>query len=292
MCLFLDDGTFISAGTNGIRRFNRDQTVMWEAPGRYHHQMNLSEDKKRILALTSETNLRGKIRERDDIIVIHDIESGKVLHKRLAREILTAGKVIPLEWMDNIFIRESKADIETSHFNSIYEIPENRAAHLAPYLKPGSVIINSVSLGIFILSSDLGQTLYHKVLSHSNGHHTHDVQVTASGEFIFFNNIVADNSVNYFYSAINKYNPLTDKITFQYNAEPKAMFFAAACGGVQEVSDDLLFFSHVVNGGFLYSRKQKKIIEATPGTNGNMLQLTSTQQIKLIDFRKFQENSR
>lgn len=290
MCIFLDDGTFISASSNGIRRFKPDQTMLWEVPGFYHHQLNLSVDKKRILTLATDTIQREKHRERDDAFVVLDIETGRVLYRKSARDMITANKILPMRWRETPVLKESNADIETTHFNSIYEIPANSGK--ASYLKAGNIIVNSVGLGIFILSPDLEKTLYHNVNKFSFNHRVHDVQVTASGEFLFFNNQVDDLKESYRYSAIHKYDPVTDRLTFEYTSQPKAFFFSPVCGGVQELDDDLLFFSHVLDGGFLYSRKQKKMISAIPGTNGNIFVQTPTQQIKMIDFSKFQENSK
>lgn len=292
MCLFLDDGTFVSAGEKGIRRFNRDQTVMWELEGYFHHQINLSEDKKRILALISETTLRGSLRERDDILVVLDIETGKPIYKKNAREILTNGVILPLTFGLTRIIQLTNSDIETSHFNSIYEIPVNERESKAAYLKSGNIIINSAGLGIFILSPDLSQTLYHKIYQDSFNNQIHDVQVTSSGEFILFNNIVYDTTTKNRYSAIDKFDPVANKTTFRYTSETKSFFFSPACGGVQELDGDYMFFSHIVNGGFLYSRKQKKLVQAVPGKNGNIFEIIPTQQIKMIDFKKFLENSR
>jgi hypothetical protein len=265
---------------------------MWELPGSFHHQINLSGDKKRVLALSTETNLRGKIRERDDIFVILDVETGKIIHRKLARELLIENRLIPLSWGDSKFIKDMKADVETSHFNSIYEIPENKGELKAGYLKHGNIIINSLSLGIFILSPDLTKTLFHELNPFSRRNHLHDVQVSPTGEFLIYNNIVNDNSEGYPYSAIQKYDSINKTLTFEYTPSPKAFFFSSACGGVQELDNDLIFFSHFTIGGFLYSRKQKKMIFAMAVTNGSIYSISGTQQLKLIDFSKFEEASR
>ncbi len=155
LCIFLDDGTFISAGAKGIRRFNRDQSTMWEVSGHYHHQINLTSDKNRILSLVSETTVRGKLRERDDVFIIHDLKTGKVLHRRLAWDVLAEKKIPSINWRESIILKEANADLENSHFNSFYEIPQNAQALKAAYLKPGNLILNSMELGIIILSPDL-----------------------------------------------------------------------------------------------------------------------------------------
>ena len=291
ICLFLDDGTFISTSEKGLRRFNRDQTTMWELTGQFHHQVNLSPDKKRVLALSSEVVKRGNLVERDDLLLILDVETGKTIHRRNAREIVKDGKFIPPRWGNNRLLKAVNATLETSHFNSIYEVPKNKGETKASYLKAGNIIANSSGVGTVILSPDLRETLYFQPNPESYSHQVHDVQVSSTGEFLLFNNLVYDPTLNYAYSSINKYDPVKNKTTFKYTAEAKALFFSAACGGVQELDDDTLFFSHIVNGGFLYSRKQKKILHAFQGRNGNRLDIVPTQQLKLINFRSFLDNS-
>jgi hypothetical protein len=238
----------------------------------------------------TENTVRGKNIERDDVFVVQDLESGKIIHRMLAWNILSENKIVPLNWRDTKALKELKADLETSHFNSIYEIPVNEGEKKATYLKSGNIIVNSLMLGTFILSPDLKQTHFHRVIPNSLRHNIHDVQVTKDGEFLYFNNIVDDLEEKYFFSAIDRYDPVTNKLSFTYTSNPKAFFFSILGGGVQQVDDDLLFFSHVMEGGFLYSLKQNKVIFAAQGTNGNLYVQKGTLQIKMIDFRNFLKN--
>ncbi len=113
-----------------------------------------------------------------------------------------------------------KADIETSHFNSIYEIPENKGGKKSRFLKAGNLIVNSTGIGIFILSPDLSEVLYEKSYSHSLRNEIHDVQVTPDGLFLIFNNTVNDPLTSYKYSAIQKFDPVSEKLIFDYPNGP------------------------------------------------------------------------
>ncbi len=291
MCIFLEDGSFVSAGQDSIKKFRADRTVVWELPGLFHHQLNLSHDKTRVLGLMSDITIRETRKEIDDIIVIINLDDGKVLYRRNARDILSSSKYFPIQSSGSPLVKSGKADLETSHFNSIYEIPENKGQGKAPFLKSGNIIINSHGIGIFILSHDLSKVLYEKSYSLSSNNGIHDVQVTSTGEFLIFNNFVQDPTTPYLYSAIQIFDPVSEKLTFDYpNGPDRALFFSVACGGVQILDNDHIFFSHLVNGGFIYSRKEKKIIYAIPGTNGDIQVNAPIQQLKLVDIRKFLEN--
>lgn len=292
MCLFFDDGTFISATLTEIRKYNKDKTISWERPGLYHHQINFSHDKKRILALGSEVIIRNTIPERDDLFLVIDVDSGNVLHEKKSEQLLSEAKLAPLALTKYPMLKQLGVQRETSHFNSISEVPEN-SGNKTPYLKPGTIVVNSKSLGIFFLSPDL-KTLLHqiKLLSVSRDHSVHDVQVTKSGEIIFFNNRANDDRVPYPFSAIQKYDPVKKKITFNFSPEPKAFFFSPVRGGVQQINDDLIFFSHVTNGGYLYSTKKKTVEKTVPLLPNDIGNIQKSQQLRLVDVTKFLENSK
>ena len=51
LCLFFDDGSFISANEKSIRKFAPSRAIAWEVPASFHHMISLSTDRKRVLAL-------------------------------------------------------------------------------------------------------------------------------------------------------------------------------------------------------------------------------------------------
>ncbi|MFL5784914.1 MAG: hypothetical protein ACJ76H_09915, partial [Bacteriovoracaceae bacterium] len=181
LCIFLSDGSFISATDTSLKKFSPARELVWEIPGHYHHQLNLSPDNKRILALSSEIVLRKKVRERDDVLLVIDL-NGKILNRMNAREYVLREGLELLNWEKPPELRVVNAEIETTHFNSFYEIADNAYASSVPYMKPGNYIINSVDLGIFILSNDLQNVLAHHL--NFDHHHLHDVQVSPDGNFL------------------------------------------------------------------------------------------------------------
>lgn len=286
LCVFLDDGSFISATGTFIRRFSQKKEILWEIPGHFHHQMNISPDKQRILVLSSDIVKREGRKERDDAFLILSID-GKILHRQNSFEHLQSLNQGSLGWKNQKQIAIAGGEIETTHFNSIYEIPANNSP--LPYLKAGNVIVNSSALGVYILSPDLKKVVHFEKFQFSLSHQVHDVQVTASGEILLFNNI-ANKPDEVTYSAIQKYDPLTKKITLSVTANPLGIFYSPACGGAQEIGD-YLYFSHIVTGGYLYSKTKKAMIATSPGTNGDILMMEPVQQLKLINAENFLKNS-
>lgn len=258
MCIFQDDGSFISVGSDSIKKFSPVQEVLWEVKGIFHHQINLSSDRKRILAIgTGQLPVKGKTARQDTFLILD--QNGKELSKNTVDELTKPLGIKPLE----IKQPHVKADFEISHFNSIYEIPENSRAKEIDWLRPGNIIVNSLVLGIFILDPELKKVLKHlNYFDISVYHFIHDVQVTPEGNFLFYNNVVKTDSGKS-YSAIQEIHPVTKAVAFEFTSTPKEFFFSAWGGGVQQVGDYLLF-SHAQTGGYLYSRKLKDIVKTYP----------------------------
>lgn len=288
-CAFLDDGSFISVTAENIKRFSPDKTLLWEIPGHFHHQVNLSPDGKRILTLSSEVVEFNKEKVRDDVIVVLDLD-GKILSRQSVVPLLDTKAFRFLNWRDSLELKPLGATAERTHFNSIYEIPENAASEKLPWMKPGNIIANSSGMGFFVFDPAVKKILYAHNYREAFFNLTHDVQVTKDGGILIFNNSVR-NPRNSFFSAIQIYDPITEKVTFDYRSSPEEFFYSPACGGVQDMGDHL-FVSHIIMGGFLISKKDKKTVRSFPGYNGNNRDLRPIQQLKLIDAEKFLQNSR
>lgn len=282
-CQFLDDGSFISASHTSIRLFSKAQEVVWEIKGHFHHQVNLSLDKKRILVLTSDIVKRDGKLQRDDAFLILDLD-GKTIARESFHPHLLRRSLTPLNWTTL-----KMASLETSHFNSIYEVPENPYSNTVPWLKAGNIIVNCLMLGVFIFSPDLKKILHHRTFTFSQDHFVHDIQITANGEFLVFNNLALSKNENS-HSAIQKFNGPENRMTLDFRASPPEMFYSAHSGGVQEIGDSI-FFSHVVNGGYVYSQTRKEILQSIPGYLGDIIKLNPTQQLKLVDVTEFLKNS-
>jgi len=284
MCIFQDDGTFISASGDALRKFSKTGEILWQVPGSFHHQLNLSPDKKRILTLSNEVDVVNEKKRRQDALYVIDQE-GKILARTTADDLLKLAGIGP---MGPASLTHS-ADFETSHLNSIYEIPSHRKERQFPWLKPGNVIVNGLFHGIFVLSPDL-KTLHRHVRFYKgpSGHRIHDVQVTGDGNMILFNNH-AGGAKDKMYSAIQKIDPKTEKVIFEFTARPKGMFYSEGGGGVQVIGDKI-FFNHSLTGGYLYSLKSRDIVRTFP-QNTEVRAPGWIQEIKMVDASEFLKNA-
>lgn len=295
-CVFLDDGRLISASLTSLKMLSPIGEILWEHKGHFHHQANLSQDKQRLLVLTSEVEKKETNITRQDKFWVLDL-NGKILHEALAAKLIKEAGLENLSWAikDDKVLGPGK---EISHFNSFYEISDLHPNVKTPlYMKKGNVVINSVGLGTFVLSPDLQTVIHHQKFPNSFKHSVHDVQVTKNGNFLFFNNIVATKDTHTlqkndhsYYSAINEWDPRTGKVVQAFEATPKEFFLSVFCGGIQQIDEDTWLFSHALNGAFVYSKKQKKLLLTTYA--GHLLdsKLSPIQQIKLQDLSSFLKN--
>ncbi len=282
-CAFLLDGRVISASNDSIRMLGPAQEVLWELKAEVHHQLNLSEDRKRILTLLSENidSPKGKIRK-DKLTVIS--LDGKILHEARVDELLK-DKLNFVSYDRGEITRATAGPyLEDSHFNSIYEIPQNSSK--LPFLKPGNIIVNSVGHGVCVISGDLKQVFDCRKFSHSLDHHVHDVQVTAQGTYLYFNNEFPD-KIELHSSSVEELDPATGKIVFRFQSEPKIMFYSPGCGGVQVLDKKHLLISHMQAGIFIIDRQTKKGVGHIPFIALEPVHLKVSQQIKARRLGEF-----
>lgn len=286
MCLFFKDGSLVSAGPVGMTFFDKHNTIKWEIPGLFHHQLNLSHDGQRILALGS-SNLPGAEGPiRWDKIMVISLE-GKVLHEVSAAIIYSKKDATALDWtLSDVVKQQSGALTEGSHVNSIHEVPPPAKGVTSAY-RPGDIIINSVQSGIFVLSPDLSEVRERLILPDSLGHQVHDVQMSQRGHLIYFNNIHRQAVLTNMFSAIQEYDPRQEKLVFEFTATPKDFFFSGICGGVQELDRDLVMFNDNLSGTYIYSRSKKKLIKSLRSTHFQNTILVGAPNVRAVDLTEF-----
>ena len=203
-------------------------------------------------------------------------KDGKVLHRQNASELLKQVN------------REGYDALEMTHFNSFYQIPEITGP--APdYIKERNFILNSKRVGIFIVSADLKKVLHFRRIKSSADHQVHDAQILPNGHLIYFNNThVPDEEGKNNYSTIEELDLNSEKMVFEFKAEPKGSFYSRHCGGVQRIDEDRVLFSHMLTGTYLFSQKKKDfqshMFQTHLGEGGRFF---PSQQVKAMDLRSF-----
>lgn len=290
MCKFLPDGSIVNMTPDGLNLINKDSHVQWHLPGHFHHQISLSLDGKRILALSSEIVVKDGERMRLDKVMIIDLK-GKVLHQVLSDELLKQAKIErkPLD-AGPVLLAQLNLKLENTHFNSFYEIPKLSTKDVPSYIQQGNFIVNGRQDGIFILSPDLKTLYHHFYLSQSLNHNVHDVQVMENGHYLLFNNILKESYPSLLVSAVQEIDTKTQKVNYEFTGTPKGIFHSFVSGSIQKLDEDRYLLTHPSNGTFLLSKKENRFLRLYKATHYvNNLHFPA-HQVKAYDLSQFFKN--
>ncbi len=207
---------------------------------------------------------------------------GKILAQRDASGILK-DRVPLLQWtVTDSVLRDRKVLFENSHFNSIYEVPPQ--TNKESFFKSGQIVVNGLVQGIFVLSSDLKDISRHVIYKESKKHSLHDVQVTASGNFLVFNNeMTGPNSQ----TSIDEFEPFNQKIVYRFQADPPEVFYSKNAGGVQTFGTNQLIVSSHLSGTYLINRENNKVENVNRNTHMESFKIMPVQQVKAQSLSGF-----
>lgn len=292
MCQFLGDGSFINVTPNGLSLIDKNFHVMWHLPGHFHHQITLSEDGQRILALSSEVVTKDSIKQRIDKPMIIDLK-GNVIHQVLSDDLLKQAKIDkkPLP-AGAILFEQLKVEVENTHFNSFYEIPKLNGKHMPDYIKQGNFIVNGRHDGIFILSSDLKTLLHHFYLSQSIDHRVHDVQVMEDGNYLLFNNTVKTTLPMPHFSAMQEIDSNTKQVVYEFTGTPKGIFHSYVSGAVQRLDQNHYLLTHPHIGSFLFSKSENRFLYIYRSTHWVNRMNVPAHQVRAYDLADFFKNKK
>lgn len=271
-CILMEDGSFISMADQSIRKFQKDGSLSWEIKGeRFHHQLNLSEDQKEILALGSRyiKDHTGEVRVDEFIVARLD---GTLVAKTSAEILFKPFVEIPKPPFGG--------KRETSHFNSFHPIPEKWKN-----LYQGDYLLNSLGIGIFVVNRTLTEVRQFIPIPDARSHLVHDVQVGRDGHLLMFINELAVPGART--SAIYSFNMKAAKGKILFSGQPHGLFYSSLAGGVQEWGENLLIVSDVHNGTYFIDRKKKEILKYFQETHWEGFTFRYVQQVRGINPEKF-----
>lgn len=288
ICLFFDNGSFVSRQPNGLSLYTKEKEVLWTLPGYYHHMLSLSPDKTKILALLSEVITVDGVRHKYDFFQVISLD-GKVLHQGHSKDYLEHLKLPTLKrpTMGPLAV-DMPSDFEATHFNSIYEIPpvKNPKAHPA-LRKMGKYVLSGLGHGMFVVSEDLKTVALFNPLKHSEQANVHDIQVMESGQVLLFNNQPSDKRAQVNYSSIDILDPVSDKLIYRFTAQPQGSFYSPYCGSVQELDATTLLFTDLLNGTYILDKNKKSFLKILRSTHDPGDKFHLVQEVKRVDLKAF-----
>ena len=192
--ILLQDGTFITAGGNGLKRVSANGDTIWNFSGRYHHRI-AEADENHFLAITDVVAPLRSQRIRFDVIEKRKIKDGSVVSRfsfldksDIIGNIASSNPaLVAFSSMSDRDVTSSFADREYSHVNSVREIP----AKFRKNFGNGNFLVNDPARGVcFALSENLDRVTWtlQSLKLVLRGNYTHDCSVTDNGIVLLFYN--------------------------------------------------------------------------------------------------------
>lgn len=302
MGVFFDDGSYILA-LNGpkrqIVRYTAYGEVVWERDFYTHHQLNLSNDKKRILVLSGEVRKEGRKKFYYDTFALLDVETGKTLKEKTSFDFFTATSVAFKERELHPDTNHLKTDGAITHFNAFYEIPSNATEKKRPEFKSGNFIVNDVfRRHFFILDPELNLVLEEFPMQDCQSGY-HDVQVLADGKIISY---CGGHTGEPRRTKVFKYDPLlrTSELIFPEDLKKQGVSpfisYSELWGSVQERDSGYLIshFDFEQGGMIILTDRAGHLLKKMyhPDINPTTGKPAGTQQVKQFELSEFLKNNK
>lgn len=251
-CNFLDDGSYISyvffPDGRYIVRFGANNQIIWKRKFDVHHQLKLSADKKKLIALTVEFVKTPICKTtRYDNFSVLDVETGKSLFSWNSADHINKITELKMKYSSPILMSSTEAKpnatvCKITHLNSVYEIPENQLSNKIPAFKAGNFIVNFLGLGaVLIVDQKTKEIIWESSLKRDNFSYLglHDVQVLDTGELMYLRNSEA-NRAQQKYSRFEIHNPITFETRIIYPTKLADNFTSGQMGGIQKIDTGYL----------------------------------------------------
>ena len=306
-CNFLDDGSYVShvffpEGVFVVR-FGANNQIIWKRKLDVHHQLKLTADKKKLIALTVEyvkTPLC-KVTRFDNFLVL-DVETGKSLFTWNSADYIN--KITELKIKYSSIILQSSTESKTNktvckitHLNSVYEIPENQLSNKISAFKAGNFIVNFLGLGaVLIVDQKTKEIVWESSLKRDNFSYLglHDVQVIETGELIYLRNAETDRSLQS-NSSFEIHNPVTFETRILYPKNKTDNFFSRNMGGIQKLDTGYLISANSADeGGWVMKIDQdgKQVYKYfNPKKDPTLNRPQDFQDVKTFESKNFLKNN-
>lgn len=284
-CDFHPDGLVIASTpfSGELRLIDVNDITLWSATEFVHHDLKFTNDKKSILAITSDLTEFQNSTVRSDCVSRRDL-SNNVIRKWCLKDHLEELEQLGFRFEKKAIPRDHvitglSADYEISHANSVYEIGPNSKSKIDPVFSEGNYIINLFvpSLALLILDKNMKNVVWHKKMSEFNYTNNtysvfgHDYQVTSEGNILAYFNKMKPNHAIYsetfsnifkinlgvlccykfaslFFSRLVEFDPYSDEIYWLYEDTPKESFKSIIHGTVSKLRNSYLY-TDITNGG-------------------------------------------
>lgn len=261
-CEFLSNGNTLIGIPTRLTLYDPFMRVIWEKKLSLHHSFNKSSDESKLFVLTNSFHPYLNTTARFDDIEILQLATGETLNhwssfdhrEKLLSFVLWPFKVEehPKFWDKNS--TEFSGDFEFFHFNSIYEIPENKLSSKFDFLRPGGMVVNTGVGPVLFFDKDL-KLVHHILLDPTPTVNLHDIQVLPSGKLLIYRNRYK----NEYRSQLQKYDFESSQIVWIFNGSKEIKdFYSWRFGSIQELEDRYVYSDLTAGGKVVEISKEGK----------------------------------
>ncbi len=231
----------------GMIKLDKDSNLLWEYPGRAHHDMHVMEDGT-IYVLTREAMMVSRINKKvpvmDDFIVRLDAD-GKELTRVSVLESIENGRREDL-------LRRMPKRRELFHTNSL-EVLDGKLADRVPAFKKGNVLISILKLDV-IAVVDLEQE---KIVWAMEGDFKkqHHPTVLENGNILLFDNEGGGNK-----SFVHELDPADGSVLWSYDGTSQLPFYSKTCGSCYRLPNGNTLITESEGGRALEVTPEKEIV--------------------------------
>lgn len=192
-CVFLDDGSYVVSPDElapNIKKYSAEGDLQWNLGIHSHHQIQLTNDKKSLLVLSSEGINEHWCRARYEVFYILDLKTGRVLFRKSVKDyLLDFEKVFGLVNFKTSYFESSLLNTNCifTHYNTFRPVPVNSIEKAHPEFSHENFILNNNRSNILtIFDKKLTRPVWSEVPPINWTHGNHDVQFLPDGKFIFY----------------------------------------------------------------------------------------------------------
>jgi hypothetical protein len=267
-CAFSPLGEWLSLVGSDLFLYNKDNTLKLKFPYKVHHELKFSSDGKKIFFLSSEIKIFKGRKTRFDIINVSD-NNGRILaqwksfdhinelYQKL--ELSFVDSLIPAKMYNEFFAPDEQ--LEFSHLNAIYEIPDNELDGKLSYYKKGNLVVTFNGLGSVIVFDSQLKHIEHifKKMLNTQLYGFHDAQLLANGRLIMFKNLNINKENAY--TSIEEYDIQKEKLIWNFEFREPEFKFNGISGAVQVLENNNILIAENSYGGRTVEINREGIIQ-------------------------------
>lgn len=244
-CYFMPNGDRIEIYANSISYVYSTDDIKWRHSGNFHHQFKVDKKKNELAVLSFTMHDIFGCLTKFDSIEVYDIASGKKKKTMdsyyILKDIVSSSQASTLLFKSNYKMSLDKFECETTHVNSLFQIPKNSIEKNNIAFAEGNWLVNYPWTGFMVIfDSEFNKILWKRKINITI-QNIHDLQFTKEGTVkLYANEYTESQSYKKRASAImeidlKKEGPDSIKIIRLINNGK--LFFQPIMGGFQELED-------------------------------------------------------